>query len=155
MHGIGMLPTILHQMQVKFFEMNKEHKSHLSNLISLAYADGKFVEKEKVLLYAFGHKMGLSKAEINDSIINFYVDNFVMPDSCSERYNQLYELITMILIDGDVHEHEVSLLKKYANKLGFSESLVDKVAQKIREFLLKGYSTNKIADDLPNLISKF
>jgi len=78
-----------------------------------------------------------------------------MPDSCSERYNQLYELITMILIDGDVHEHEVSLLKKYANKLGFSESLVDKVAQKIREFLLKGYSTNKIADDLPNLISKF
>ncbi|MBL6964437.1 MAG: TerB family tellurite resistance protein [Bacteroidetes bacterium] len=135
--------------------MNIEHRSHFSNLISLAYADGKIVEDELKLLSSIGKILGLSDEEIHARISHPQDYEFVIPESASERYNQLYELITMIMIDGEVHAKEVILLKKYAHKLGFSEMIVDNVADKIREYLKKGFTANTISEELPNLISKF
>lgn len=135
--------------------MNKEHHSHLSNLISLAYADGKIVQDELRLLSTIGKIMGLPDEEIQDRITHHQEHEFVVPGSPTECYNQLYELITMIMIDGNVHKQEVVLLKKYAHKLGFSELIVDNVTDKIREYLIKGFTTNKISKELPDLISKF
>ena len=124
--------------------MNKEIKSHLSNLISVALADGKLVESERKLLIQIGKRLGLNEEEVMEYINHHQEIEFVIPTKSTDCYTQLYELISMVIVDEEMHEKEEALLKKYARKLNFSEDVVDKITEKIREFLHKGYNANKI-----------
>ena len=133
--------------------MNKEAKSHLSNLISVALADGKLVESEKKLLIQIAKRLGISDEQVMEYIAHPEDIEFVIPQKSTDCYTQLYELISMVIVDDEMHEKEEELLKKYARKLNFSEDVVDKITDKIREFLHKGYNVNKI--NLNQLITKF
>ncbi len=134
--------------------MRKEQASHLSNLIALAYADGRLDINEQNLIIQIGSKMGLSEEDIIFKINNPQSQEFVFPEKETERYHQLYELLSLIMIDGYIHEKEVELLHHYAAKLKFESEIVNPLIDKIREYLSKGYDNNKIQTNLSDLINK-
>jgi hypothetical protein len=128
--------------------------SHFSNLIHLAHADNKIVSEEKSMLLSIGKAMGLSENEITEQIKQPVQKEFLIPEKAAERYNQLYDLLTLVFIDNEVHDKEIVVLKKYACKLGFCDMMVDKIVEKIHEYFKKGYSSNKISHTLPEMIAK-
>lgn len=134
--------------------MKSEQLSHLSNLIALAYADGRLDITEKELLFKIGDQMGLSKNEVEEKIINAEEVDFIFPEKETVRYQQLYDLIEMMTIDGHIHDNEVVLLKKYATRLNFKSEMIDPLISKIKEYLNLGYNHNRIHDDLGSLINK-
>jgi len=134
--------------------MNNEQLSHLSNLIALAHADNVLDENEIKLIKQIGLKMGFSDLEISSMINQKEEKEFVFPEKETERYHQLYELVSMIMIDGFIHNKEVELLKKYARKLKFEDHIIDPLIEKIKEFLNLGYEKNRIQTNISDLINK-
>ena len=132
----------------------QEKQSHLSNLISLAYADGILKEDEEQLLVDIGKKMGISEEEVLKKLNNPVKQKFLIPEKETVRYHQLYDFLSMIMIDGDIHPNEVRILKKYAKKLKFKEDIVDPLIDKTKEYLKKGYKSNAIQSNLKDLINK-
>ncbi|MEA3496919.1 MAG: hypothetical protein U9R42_12915 [Bacteroidota bacterium] len=132
----------------------QEKQSHLSNLISLAYADGILKKDEEQLLIDIGKKMGISEEEILKKLANPVKQKFLIPEKETVRYHQLYDFLSMIMIDGDIHPNEIIILKKYAKQLKFKEDIVDPLIDKTKEYLKKGYNSNAIQSNLKDLINK-
>lgn len=134
--------------------MSRKNKSHLSNLIALALADGKLVDQEKGLFKKIGLQMGYSDEEVDRLLAQEITADFVFPENKTDRYKQLYDLLSMIMVDGHIHENEVVLIKKYARQLDFEDEIVDPLIHKIREYLEKGYNNNQLTTNLSDLINK-
>jgi uncharacterized tellurite resistance protein B-like protein len=134
--------------------MSNSNKSHLSNLINLALADGKIVEEERSLFLKIGKRMGFSEEDITKELDAEMQAEFVFPENKTERYKQLYDMLSMIMVDGNIHENEVLLIKKIARKLDFEDEIVAPLIAKIEEYLEKGYNNNQLSSNLNDLINK-
>jgi uncharacterized tellurite resistance protein B-like protein len=135
--------------------MNKEIQSHLANLIAMAKADGIFDEKEKIVFADIGKKLGLNPQQIKEYLSEPVETEFHCPKEQTKRYEQLYDLLRMLMADGEAHENEVELLRKYALQLGFNPKIVDPLITNIMEYLGEGYHQNIFNEQINNLTNKF
>lgn len=117
------------------FETKKARtqKNHLKNLISLAKADGKISEKELELIYKAGAKIGFRENEISsileDTKLNPGYNE--LPGNDSERFDQIFDLIQMMMADGEIDDAEMDFCILIAEKLGFRKAIVGILVRKI------------------------
>lgn len=135
--------------------MNKETQSHLANLIAMAKADGVFDEKEKMVFVDIGKKLGLTPQQIQEYLTEPVEVEFHCPKEQTRRYEQLYDLLRMLMADGQAHEKEIALLRKYAVQLGFNPMIVDPLIANIMEYLGEGYLQNVFREKIKDLSNKF
>ena len=63
-----------------------------------------------------------------------------VPKSNYRRFNQVYHLVSMMLIDGYANPEELRLCKVAAEALGYEPEFVDELAQSISEKFSLGNS---------------
>ena len=65
---------------------------------------------------------------------------------------QLYDMVMVMMVDGDLHDNEIALCKLTAIKLGFKHQIIDKMVHNTVEMIAKGIAVDIALARLLNLV---
>lgn len=128
-------------------EQTKKVKSHLMNLVALAKADGHLDEREMNFIVAVGRKNGMRPDEVRSIVGNASTIHLVIPDNDSERFDQIFDLVDMMLADGVVDDTEMDFCVDMAEKLGFRKDVVAVLVRRISQGVKDGFPREQIKED--------
>lgn len=128
----------------------KQNKEHFIDLIQVALADGIIDQKEMELLHRMGRNLGFTDPEIDGLIESSYKAVHVPPYELSKRFEQVYNIVKMILADGLIDDNEMRLANIYATKLSFTENEIPKLLA----LLINGIREGKDEEDLLEIYKK-
>lgn len=106
--------------------------SHMKNLIEIAAADGHFDEVEYSLLESIAKKNGISSSKLASIKAHPEKIEFEMPESDSEKFNQLYDLVHMMVVDKEIHNEEMKLCNLFASKFGYKKEKINELLTTIQ-----------------------
>lgn len=129
-------------------EKIRRKKNHMINLIALSKADGNIDINEKMLLYKVGERNGFTASQVEDLIAKSFKANVIRPDSNEERFSQVFDVVELMLADGQVDEDELDFAIDYASKLGFKKEIVGVLVRKISMGLTEGVSKEGLKNEL-------
>jgi len=115
-------------------------KSHMKNLIEMAMADGHFDNSEKNLLNSIAKKYSVSSAQLKSIHDNPDVIEFEVPKNDSQKFEQLYDLINMMVVDECVDRDEIKLCGMFARKFGYQENKTDELIDAVANNIKNGQS---------------
>ena len=111
----------------------KRAKGHLKNLLQLAASDGIVDLIEAEYLMSLAGRFNISEAELKRIQDNPHLVTYQAPTNDIERFEQLHQLVRMMMIDGEVHEKEMNICKAYSEKLGLRTEFVEDFVTAIGE----------------------
>jgi len=120
-----------------FKEAKATAKSHMKNLLEMAMVVSHFDDYEYQLLKKLAKKYKVSEKELKKIQENPVEVKFVLPVDEKEKFEQFYELIHMMTIDGKIYDEEVNLCIIFAKKFGYKnqQELVYALTQNIKNGL--------------------
>ena len=133
-------------------EHTRKIKSHLMNLVALAKADGHMDEREMSFIVAVGKKNGMRADEVRSIMGNSSQIRLIIPDNDSERFDQIFDLVDMMLADGIVDDTEMSFCVNMAEKLGFRKEVVSRLVRHISQGVKDGMEREQIKQDALELL---
>ena len=122
----------------------KINKSYFLTLIQVCRIDGKISSAEMDMLHMEGRKFGLTDPEIDSLIVNESHHEYHTPYSLDEKFEQLYNVAAMILVDNIVTEGEYKAIRRIATEGGFSDAAIES----LRDILLGGIKNNESEEAL-------
>lgn len=128
-------------------EQTRKVKSHLVNLVALAKADGHIDEREMNFIVAVGKRNGMRADDIRSLVGNASNVHLVIPDNDSERFDQIFDLVDMMLADGVVDDTEINFCVDMAEKLGFRKDIVSVLVRRISQGVKDGFPREQIKED--------
>ena len=131
---------------------NRKDTSHFRQLIALAKTDGLIAESELELLYTIGARNNYKSEEIDQMLSDNSPVDFVIPSNDSDRFDQIFELVQMMLADGIVDEKEIDFCINLADKLGFRKAIVGVLVRKISMNLASGADKDRIKEEAKNFL---
>jgi hypothetical protein len=116
-----------------FFESEetKKLKSHITNLGALAKIDGHVDPSEMDFIISIGTRHGMKPDEVRNLLSNTGKIVPQLPTNDSDRFDQIYDLVEMMLADGIVDENEMEFCINMAVRLGFKKAIVGVLVRKI------------------------
>jgi uncharacterized tellurite resistance protein B-like protein len=132
-----------------FFESEevKKLKSHIVNLGALAKADGHMDPQEMEFIIEIGQRHGMKKSDVKSLLSNMDDVKPQMPTNDAERFDQIYDLVEMMLADGIVDESEMEFCISMAARLGFKKAIVGVLVRKISVGVKDGLSREDIRQE--------
>ncbi|MFN6945224.1 MAG: TerB family tellurite resistance protein [Cytophagaceae bacterium] len=130
----------------------KAQKSHLKNIINLAKADGYMSDLEIDYIFRLGEKMKFSAEEIEDLIEDSASNIFVKPSNDSERFDQLFDLVSLMLADGIIEDSEMDFCIDMAKRMGVRNSITGVLVRKIVMDQQNGIAKNEIKEQTKNFL---
>src|SRR5690606_13159357 len=94
-------------------------------------SDGNFSIAEKRLIFEIGLKNGLSNEKLKSIIKSDKPIKFKIPKNDSLRFDQVADLVKMLLADKAYKETEIDSCIDLAEKLGFKKAIVGVLVRKI------------------------
>ncbi|WP_235337029.1 TerB family tellurite resistance protein [Pontibacter korlensis] len=98
-------------------------------------------------IIAIGQKHGMKPDEVRELLSSIDTKAPQLPTNDSERFDQIYDLVEMMLADGIVDESEMDFCINMAAKLGFKKSIVGVLVRKISMGVKDGLSRDNIKRD--------
>lgn len=126
---------------------SKVDRARVRDWLSLAFVDGKADEKEFALIALLAKEHGVSKADV-DAALND--PKKIKPSSIGseeEQVQHIFDLIQIMLVDGELHERELDLVKHIAMRLGYSSSNVDRMVHVVAKAIEAAHG--KQQEDIP------
>ncbi len=111
----------------------KRAKAHLSNLMKIAASDGSFDPIEASYLLSLAGRFNVTEAELRRIQEHPDAARSTPPTNDRERFDQLHQLVSMMLIDGEIHDQEMLVCKAYAERLELRSEFVDDFVRAIGE----------------------
>lgn len=138
-----------------FFENDqlKRVKNHIMNLGALAKVDGHIDATELNYIITVGQKNGMKPEEVKSLIANSGKVKQILPDNDSERFDQIYDLVEMMLADGIVDDNEMDFCIEMAAKLGFRKAIVGVLVRKISIGVKDGLSREHIKNESQSFLN--
>ena len=132
-----------------FFDSDetKRVKSHLLNLGALAKIDGHVDESELNFIVAVGRKHGIKADDVRTLVQNATREHLVIPDNDDDRFDQLFDLVDMMLADGIMDDAEMDFCTEMAQRLGFRKAVVGLLVRKISMGVKDGLTREQIRHD--------
>lgn len=116
----------------------KKRLSHIRNLILLSLADGHVDESETQLITKIGLRAGLTLDELNRIFTRPKSIKFQAPESDRERIEQLYDMVMVMMVDGECHDNEIALCESIAQVLGFRREVIPYIVSKVSDSIMAG-----------------
>ena len=126
----------------------KRAKAHLANLMQLAESDGNFETIEVDYLLSLAGRFKISETELKYIKDHPHMADYQPPTSDRERFDHLHQLVCMMLIDGEIHEQEMDICKRYAEKLELRSEFVDDFVKVIGDSVDQEVPTDIIIGNL-------
>lgn len=138
-----------------FFESEetKKLKSHITNLGALAKIDGHVDPAEMSYIISIGTKHGMKEDEVRTLISASKKVVPQLPTNDSERFDQIYDLVEMMLADGIVDENEMEFCVNMASRLGFKKAIVGVLVRKISMGVKDGFTREHIKQDAQSFLN--
>lgn len=138
-----------------FFESEetKKLKSHITNLGALAKIDGHVDPAEMSYIISIGTKHGMKEDEVRSLISASKKIEPQLPTNDSERFDQIYDLVEMMLADGIVDENEMEFCVNMASRLGFKKAIVGVLVRKISMGVKDGFTREHIKQDAQSFLN--
>jgi uncharacterized tellurite resistance protein B-like protein len=125
-------------------DMHEQDKAILQTLVSVAWADGDFAERERQLLDALLESFGASETESAE--LREYaskprtLDDLPITElSFSDRRAALQHAVVLSWVDGEQHQSELDMLEKLREKLHIppeeAKPLIEAANTRARELL--------------------
>lgn len=133
----------------------KKMMSHVRNLIALAYADGKFSDEEKQYVANVATEAGITAEEMKQIISDPDGIRFVQPATDIEKIEQLYDLIMLMMIDGDLNENEMIFCRAMAIKMKIPYQVVDDMVAKVINFITDNFYIEDVIDELEDTMKSY
>ncbi|MBP7828472.1 MAG: hypothetical protein KA248_01000 [Kiritimatiellae bacterium] len=108
-----------------------EKMSHFRNLALVALRDGKLAGAERDLLNYLARKWGLSDAQVEEVLAHPDRVKLSIPRDEPSRFQQLYDLVDMMIIDGVLGAQEKALCVSFAMALGMDSGLIPVIVEEI------------------------
>ncbi len=124
----------LHAMSILDFFLSptkKKGKSHLKNLMIMAMADGVLDDNEYQFLKNIASKYEISHNEVDKLKLLIQKKNNFDIDSNIHRFDQIFDLVKMMMADNHIDARELKMCKVFAVKTGFSSTIVDELVDTI------------------------
>jgi uncharacterized membrane protein YebE (DUF533 family) len=128
-------------------EQAKKIKGHLCNLAALAKADGHVDDREMNFIITVGKKNGVSASEVRKLVEGNSNCLSDLPSNDSERFDQIFDLVDMMLADGIVDETEMDFCIMMAEKLGFRQAIVGVLVRKISQGVKDAVPRERVKDE--------
>lgn len=128
--------------------------SHVRNLIALAGADGNVSDDELLYISRVAGESGMTEKELKQILGNPEKIKFVVPKKDDDKIAQLYDLVLMMMADGELDENEVAFCRIMAMRLGFSPLAIDVMVKNIIDLIASGVFFDDAIDDLLETMSK-
>lgn len=103
----------------------RERLAHMRDLVLMMTADGKIDDNEMALIASIASREGISESDIKRCISKPGSIKFVAPDTEKKRAMYLMDMVTLMMIDGDINDLERQFCKATAVKLGYKPEVVD------------------------------
>ena len=104
------------------YSVKSQNIDYFVHLIRIAIADDVITSNEMELLQQMGEKLGFTPMEIQNFIETTGKADYLLPLELSARFEQVYEIVKMILADGLIDKNEIRLASSFASKIGFKET---------------------------------
>jgi uncharacterized tellurite resistance protein B-like protein len=118
---------------LRMFRQDKTSiKSHIKNLCEVALADKSFTGAEEQLLYGIAERVGISRKEIEKIKANPQDISFEIPTDHFEKFQQMYDLVHMMIVDKAVDREEWKLCEVFARKFGYRDEVVEEMVDTIK-----------------------
>ncbi len=132
-----------------FFENDqiKKIKGHILNLAALARADGHIDSREMDFIMSVGRKNGVAASDVKALVAGNRTAPCILPSTDSERFDQIYDLVDMMLADGIVDETEMDFCIGMAERLGFRKAIVGVLVRKISQGVKDGLPEERIKEE--------
>ena len=104
---------------------NQQRLGQLKNLVMLATADDRFTDSELAVLLAVASRENITPDEFNKIIEDPDSVNITLPEDEDTKLAYLRDMVAMMMVDGELDEHELAICKLYAMALGYRSSIVD------------------------------
>ena len=134
-------------------EQAKKIKGHLCNLAALAKADGHVDDRELNFIITVGKKNGVSAPEVRKLVAGNTNCISDLPTNDSERFDQIFDLVDMMLADGIIDETEMDFCIMMAEKLGFRQAIVSVLVRKISQGVKDAVPRERIKDESLSFLS--
>ena len=128
--------------------------SHVRNLVALAYADGKFSDEERQYVANVATEVGMTADEMKQIINDPDGIRFIMPENDIEKIEQLYDLILLMMIDGDLNENEMIFCRAMAIKMKIPYQIVDEMVAKVINFITDNFYVEDVVNELAEMMEK-
>ncbi len=115
-------------------ERQKLH-AHFANLVKLAKADGIIDDSERQYLYKLGKRINMTQEEVDAFINKPLSDAFIPPFELEDKFEQLHDMIAVIMADGTIDESERKLCRAFIIGLGFEDSKTEKIIDVISKLI--------------------
>jgi uncharacterized tellurite resistance protein B-like protein len=99
----------------------------IRNLVALAYSDGYFDTKELEYINKRAREEGLKNEELINILQNPYKSDYEIPITTKEKFEFLFDMMTLIHADNVVSEDEKIIFYKHLKYLGFKEDYQDEL----------------------------
>lgn len=132
----------------------KKMMSHVRNLVALAYADGKFSDEEKQYVANVATEVGMTADEMKLIINDPEGIRFEMPSNDIEKLEQIYDLILLMMIDGELNENEMIFCRAMAIKMKIPYQIVDELVAKVINFITDNFYIEDVIDELEKTMNK-
>lgn len=134
----------MNKLETQSASIVKENTEYFVHLIRIALADDVISPKELELLYRVSKKLGFSIEETEHLIRTTGKSDYTPPLELRARFDQIYEIVNMTLVDGSINKNEMYLASNFAAKSGFNEKEVPTMLV----MLLNGIRQEKNKDEL-------
>lgn len=126
------------------YSIDKANTEYFINLIRIALADDVISTKELELLHRVSERLGFTVEETDHLIRTTKKSDYTPPSGLRARFDQIFEIVNMTLVDGTINKNEMYLASSFAAKSGFNE----KEIPAILILLLNGIRQGKNKDEL-------
>jgi uncharacterized tellurite resistance protein B-like protein len=103
----------------------------LNVLINLAASDNTVAEKEAKIIHIIGKANGLSKDEVDAMLKRPQPIGSLSTLTEDQKFENLYLLIQLMKVDGQVFKSEIHFCEQIAEKLGYKKGVVAELSARI------------------------
>ena len=135
---------------MKTIQISEKLKAHFLRLYQMAICDDDFSTQELKMLYKSAEERGVSPKHLDEILLNPINSKSLIPETLEEKVESLYDLTTMVWMDGVVTENEYAMLEKYVAMFGFVEENIKDIVDYFIESVKQGKTRIDILNDLKN-----
>lgn len=123
-------------------------QQHFKNLLSIAYIDGILDKTELEYLFTKTNRFFITEEDFNSVIENgMRVEPMKITDE-NDRAKKLFELVEMMLLDGEVDERELRLCIIFGVSLGYNAERIEERIDQISSLLDQGMGEDAIIQEI-------
>lgn len=113
----------------------KKRTSHMRNLVALSYIDGTMSPEEQEIILQIAEMSGMTQEELDHVMEKPDEIKFYVPRKTSERIEEIYDMVTLMMIDGEISDQELLLCKLVAEKMHFDPAIIDAMIDDIIDMI--------------------